>query len=50
MNNELEAMWKEEPLPNLRYYAGICLDGRRKATNLCQDNWSKCDSGPIPSV
>jgi hypothetical protein len=39
MNNELEAMWKEEPLLSLRYFADICLDGRTKKKR--QNNWSK---------
>jgi hypothetical protein len=32
VNNELERMWKEAVVAQLRYYPGICLEGLRKTT------------------
>jgi hypothetical protein len=29
-NNELERMWKEVVMTNLKYYSGTCLDRLRK--------------------
>jgi hypothetical protein len=41
VNDELERIWKEVVVPNLRYYPNICLEGLRKTTqNLSQDSWS----------
>jgi hypothetical protein len=39
-NDELEGMWKEGPLSNLRY-PGICLAGLRKCTKNPSHN-SRC--------
>jgi hypothetical protein len=38
-DNELEGMWKEAIMANLRYYLSICLKGLRKSQNSCQCNW-----------
>jgi hypothetical protein len=39
MCGELERMWKEAVVAQLRYYPGNCLEGLRKTTNdLSQDS------------
>jgi hypothetical protein len=39
MNDELEMIWKEVVMAQLRHYPGICLERLRKTTEtLSQDN------------
>jgi hypothetical protein len=41
VNNELERIWKETAMSDLRYHLGICLEGLRKRTKqFCQERQS----------